>query len=163
MATYYTIHSRRTWKNFLEQGFLEGHRDFAMFPKQYEWLMQETAIRLPNYNGVYPVWLWTEIPPEYRSSNSMVARKKYVLLTIELEEKDVLLSDFEAWHIPLNDHEFEVENEVSNPPNWDKVFDFDWLRKNFYEDEDAKIVLQGTTGRISTQHVVKVKNFTTKK
>lgn len=160
MAIYYTIHTRRTWKKFQKQGYIAGEKAYASFPMQYEWMMSEMKKRLPRYQGEFPVWLWTEIPPLYRFEQTNVRRKKFVLIAVEVEEEDVLFSDFDAWHIPLNHQTFqEGQTECLD---WDKVFDFAWLRTHFYENESEKITLQGTTGSIPLSKVVSVKHFTSK-
>lgn len=168
MTKYYTIHPRRVWKKFKEQGYIIGNKEHSMFPEEYQWMIGEMAKRLPNYQGEYPVWLWTKIHPFYTYENSMVSRKKFVLLTIELDDKDVLLSDFDAWHIPLNNWTFSDDFVHSNDrktdrSDWDKIFDFDWLKKHFHEDESKELHLQGTTGRIPIDKVVAVKHFSSKK
>lgn len=173
MTKYYTIHPRRLWKKFLKQGYIVGDMEYAMYPKQYKWMMEQMINRLPNYQGECPIWLWTEHPPFYRYGYAMTSRKKYVLLTVELNDGDVLLSDFDAWHIPLNNGTFNDDGvqsysdfksqRNSNYSDWEKIFDFEWLKKHFHENESVLMNLQGTTGKIAIENVVAVKHFTTKK
>lgn len=172
MTLYYSIHPRRIWGKFMNQGYMEGNNEYGLYSEHYQWMMEQMSKRLPNYQGEYPVWLWTEIPEFYRFRFSDVARKKFVLLTIELDDKDVLLSDFEAWHVPLNSGSFDDDiilprvykyNRNVDMSDWEKIFDFDWLKTNFYENESEELCLQGTTGKIPVEKVVAVKYFTSKK
>jgi len=172
MAKFYSIQPRRIWKKYLKLGYMEGSKENAMYPEQYKWMVKQMTKRLPNYKGEYPIWLWVDFPVMYRFTNSIVSRKKFVLLTIELNHEDVLLSDFDAWHIPLNDGVFNEDtnllssykyNENEDMSDWENIFNFDWLKENFYENNDEILTLQGTTGRIPIDKVVDIKYFTTKK
>lgn len=101
---FYTVQSRKAWQNWRRQGYLQA-RDTTDkdFRGSYAWMKEQMKLRLPKYDGEAPIWLWDEIPWGYRTwSND--SRKKFVLLTIELDEADVLASDYNGWHWVLNDY-----------------------------------------------------------
>ena len=63
--------------------------------------MQQMKQRLPNYRGEYPVWIWIK-KPDMRHSGHFEGGTKCVRLTLEIDPKNVLGSDFDDWHCVLN-------------------------------------------------------------
>ena len=117
-------------------------------------------LRLVRYDGAAPIWLWDEVPEGYKTwSND--SRKKYVLLTLELDEADVLASDYNGWHWVLNYYMNSTEPVQEDWP-YEKVFDLPFLYEQIY-DEGSQQVVQYTTGRIEMSAVRKVKYFTGRK
>lgn len=153
---FYTIQKRCTWNKWKKQGYLEAYDtnfdDF--FEPSYKWMMKQMEKRLPNYKGEIPIWLWIKKPSFYKVW-SRIPRKKFVLLTLELDEEEVLISNFDGWHVPLSG----LTSDEDGP--WERVFDLEWYRKNYYE-EGYEETLQATTGRIAINRVIKVKFFSTK-
>ena len=152
---FYTVQKRCTWNRWKKQGYLEAYNfnfdEFFEIP--YKWMMEQMEKHLPNYKGEIPIWLWVDKPEWYRKWSS-IPRKKFVLLTIEVDEKDVLLSNFHAWHIPLSGDLFD------NDEPWERVFDIEWCKSNDFEVEGKGPVFQGVTGRIDLDKVQDVKFFT---
>lgn len=168
---YWTVQELRVWEIAQHKGYLEGNSEFAMYPDAYKWMIEQMKARLPNYNGEYPIWLWVK-KPDMRSTGHFVGGTKCVRLTLDLDEEDVLISDFERWHIVLNDsycsdneqedNDFYNGNlQISKEQSWERIFDLhrevdtEWTGNNNW--------LQGTTGRIYLDRVKKVEYFTTRK
>ena len=79
----------------------------------YDWMANEMRKRIgnpPNPEVRYPIWAWYQyhsrkkpkppISPNVLDSDQEVG----VMLEIEIPDDEVLLSDFDLWHVPLNGH-----------------------------------------------------------
>jgi len=103
----------------------------------YDWMAEQMRIRIGNPTpGVkYPIWAWYQWEgkrkkPDMRSRHGDPGRR-IIRLTLEVDEKDMLLSDFDLWHIPLN-HGYLSLNEQE-----DEEFD-DEYKKYGYSYHDLK-------------------------
>lgn len=107
-----------------------------------------------------------------RSTGHFRGGTKCVRLKIELDEKDVLVSDFERWHTVLNDSfcsDNEVEDEqfdngklsITKEESWQRIFELN--RKVDKEWTGSGEWLQGVTGRIPLDRVISVEHFVTRK
>ena len=84
----------------------------GMFPEQYDWLVSQMRKRIgPPPEGVsYPVWAWYQWQKDRRKPDLRAQRwnctprgAKFFRLEIDIPDEQVLLSDFDEWHGPLND------------------------------------------------------------
>lgn len=119
------------------------------FKEAYDWLVNQMDKRgIFHPEGItYPVWAWhsydwkNEKPPIAEIFNGM--HGEHVLMEIELDDSDVLLSDYNDWHSVLNKwyndnstnkEEWEAEQEYfDNLPakeknkimleSWERIFD----------------------------------------
>lgn len=137
---------------------------YEKFKEAYAWLAGQMTRRIgPPPNGTeLPVWAWHTTDwknkrPDMRQPLFRYSDKPHVLMELELPEDRVLLSDYIAWHIVLNqgyygnaenDSEFEQEmNEFDMLPqdtqaimrikSWEKIFDTrkidtDWTKNGQY-------------------------------
>ncbi|UHA73255.1 DUF3841 domain-containing protein [Paenibacillus sp. 481] len=166
----WTIQSLQAWEKALEQGELAGHSKYVWesFIHPYHWMMEQMKLRIANYTGEYPIWLWT-IRPDLRCSGHLERGLDGVLLEVELRSEDVLISDFQAWHMVLNDSflAFDEEEEalfnngklsITKEQSWERIFDYSTLYKHEYWC-DAEYDLQVVTGRISLEQVKLLKTF----
>src|SRR5690606_20816312 len=89
-----------------------------------------------------------------------------VWLTISLLPDSVLLSDFETWHIVLNNtyctlNEAEynkLENSrLTRAQSWKRMYQLNRTREI---DWIGEVHLQGTSGRIKMENILKVEHFT---
>ncbi|QWU14346.1 protein of unknown function [Paenibacillus sophorae] len=171
MTKYWTLKTEEVWNEFKKLGYIEGSEEYALYPEEYKWMMQQMALRLPEYNGEYPVWLWLK-KPDMRSTSHFESGTKCVRLTVELDEKDVLISDFENWHMVLNDSfnadsedEYEAfyrgELSITKEESWERIFD---LNRNINSNwSGTGEWLQGVTGRITLDKINKVEHFVARK
>nr|WP_237163495.1 DUF3841 domain-containing protein [Paenibacillus sp. BIHB 4019] len=160
------------WSLFENQGYLEGSEKHALFPQEYQWMMTKMNERLPNYSGESPIWLWVQ-KPDMRSSGHFESCTSCVRIRLELDDKEVLISDFDDWHLVLNDS-FLADNEkewddyhlgklsMSKEESWDRIFDFNRLRDPDWHGTDSRCS-QGVAGRIHISRVNKVEHFVTRK
>jgi hypothetical protein len=82
------------------------HVDPAHIPKEfrhaYDWMRTQMARRIPGCRGHYPWWGWHSPRPDLRCSGHLPRGNRGVRLELELDPAEVLLSDFDAWHVVLN-------------------------------------------------------------
>ncbi|ATF14877.1 DUF3841 domain-containing protein [Brevibacillus sp. HB1.4B] len=168
MRVFWTLQNQEVWELARERGFLQGDRKHAMFPKEYEWMIHQMKKRVAKYRGEYPIWLWVD-KPDLRRTGYFESGVQFVRIKVELDEQDVLLSDYDEWHMVLNndflansEQEYEEYHQgkgtISKEESWERIFA--WNRKrdsswDAYEDRE----LQGTTGKIDIANVKSVEYF----
>lgn len=162
MGTYYTIQTDDAWREAQNKGYLIGKREYVYddWLKPYLWMISQMAKRVKEYNGEYPIWLWTT-RPDLRRSAHLERGTKGVLLEMIIPEERVLLSDFQAWHLVLMDIpilSYEEEN-IDKEKSWERIFDFDYLMN---DSEWGSIDLQGVTGKVSIDEIKLIKEFIAK-
>ena len=132
-----------------------------LFEGKYDWLVREMEKRIgPPPEGVkYPVWAWhtqewKHKKPDLRSERWCYGpgNEKYACIEFDVPDEQVLLSDFDAWCLILNngllneseeesdrldayyDSLPEAEKNVFRDENWKGVFDLtpmenSWMRR----------------------------------
>lgn len=169
MATYWTIQTMEKWKEAQRLGYLFGDEKYIWeeFIEPYQWMMGQMKKRLPNYVGEYPIWLWVD-RPDLRESGHLGKGEEGVLLKVEIDEKDVLLSHFQAWHILLNQSYLELEINEDEPEynkdeiekSWEMIFDLDILKQQpNWKSILEKNGVQGVSGKINLDNINLVKGF----
>ena len=150
---------------------------------QYDWLVMQMRKRLGNPpEGVnYPVWAWKKWRldhdmPDLRAERWYYGTKgeKFFRLEIEITDSQVLLSDFDAWSVILNecllsyseqeDSELEkIYNALSDDEkikfrskNWERVFDVTPLNNEWMCRGES---IQATFWELRIEQVKKVKMF----
>lgn len=169
MKTYWTIQSIEKWIEIQEKGYFTGNPDFVWpdFIEAYHWMMKKMNENIPNYQGEYPVWLWTE-RPDLRKGGHLNRGEQGVLLKIDIEKNRVLLSDFQAWHFVLMKEYFELEEiEEANrhfsqdelEKSWEMIFNIENLIQHPNWGKEV-CTLQGVTNNIELGEITLVKKFT---
>lgn len=167
----WSMQTLEVWKQAQEKGYLEGNSEHLLFPEQYIWMMEQMKARLPHYKGEYPIWIWIK-KPDMRSTGHFEGGTTCVRLTIDINEKDVLLSDLDRWNIVLNsgfcsDNEHEAAEfekgvlKMTKEKSWERIFDLKRVVDVSWTGNGEW--LQGTTGRIDLDKVMRVEQFTTRK
>lgn len=160
--------------------------DFGNFSTAYNWLITQMNSRIKDKpsNVSYPIWAWhtrdwKHKKPDLRQSGYDTSGTKCVCIEVEIPDKDVLLSDFDAWHFVLNDwwlddsqNEDEWDynhNWFDNLPtdkqnelklnSWQKIFDLtpvdsDWKCNGRY--------IQATFWKLNKKNITKIQYFTAK-
>lgn len=169
MRTYWTIQSFEKWIEIEKEGHLTANPKFiwSEFIEAYHWLMKKMNEKIPNYQGQYPVWLWTN-RPDLRKSGHLNPGEQGVLLKVEIEENRVLLSDFQAWHFVLNNWYFNLEEVEVNDSHvsqdaieksWEMIFYVDDLIEHPNWGKEI-CTLQGVTNHVNSSEITLVKKFT---
>ncbi|MCD7911016.1 DUF3841 domain-containing protein [Bacillus velezensis] len=167
LKTFYTIQSLDGWERAKQRGFLCGLEDYIVedWLPAYKWMMHQMQKRIGFSD--FPVWLWTE-KPDLNQEGHLEPFKKGILLSVELDESDVLLSDFDAWHCALNDWFCSLTEEEDNKfkkgnlnmsieESWERIFDIDLFPQS--EMWGGEQQLQGVTGRIDCSKFIELEEF----
>lgn len=128
------------------------------FDEKYRWLNRKMTTRIgpPPQGVIYPVWAWYKqngrhYKPDLRSERWTCGSENedYTCIELEVPEDQVLLSDFDIWHIILNDglisdseEEDQAQEALYNAlsdaqkraykdKNWERVFDVSPLRNGW--------------------------------
>lgn len=132
-----------------------------------------------------PVWAWyiydgeNKVPDNLETCGVGVEGEEYVCIEFEIEEDDVLLSDFDAWHNVLNNSWYEgslsepeyntlhewydrlpgKEKEILKTISWERIFDIEkfkneWTSRGFY--------VQGTIWELRKEMITNVRKFVAK-
>lgn len=163
----WTIQPEELYRRILETGIYICDPQQCSLPEyseMYDWLAEQMKARIgnPPDGVVYPVWAWyrnrgKRQKPDLRSERwaNGSDRERFVCMEIEVPDAHVLLSDFDAWNIVLNngliseteaeDHELDQIYQTLSPEkqremkhrNWERVFDIspldnDWLRRGWW-------------------------------
>lgn len=171
MTKYWILQPEDYWSTCKVRGYIEGHKEHLMYPEEYKWMMEQMRSRLPNYKGEYPVWVWVK-KPDLRQTH-FEKGERFVRLTVELNDNDVLVSDFEDWHMVLNNGFLSFSEEEDNAyeegklamtkeESWNRIFDLETQGDQDWNGERG-VWLQGTTGRIELSSVTKVEHFISKR
>ncbi len=82
------------------------HQPFA---DAYHWMVSDMSKRIGSLpDGVqYPVWTWYQMDGKRQRHDPRYGGyaphgTPLILLTIDIDERDVVLSDFDDWHFVLN-------------------------------------------------------------
>lgn len=156
--------------------------DFSFGPA-YDWLAKQLEVRVgPRPSGVsYPVWAWHTLnwrrhKPDLRESGWLAKGQDGVLLTLDVPDNQVLLSDFDAWHWVINgwflsaatneidcekeENAFnalpESEKQLALHQSWEHIFDIatfenDWTCHGKY--------IQATFWELKTEYIKSVQQF----
>ena len=81
--------------------FMESLDEGWGFKAPYEWMIRQLNKRIPGYDGGYPVWCYP-YKPDMRLSCWGRDGSKEVRIEFEVPDEKVLISDYQLWHIPLN-------------------------------------------------------------
>ena len=164
--TLWTMQPLQIWNLIQETGVYrcdpaKSSMREAEFTSKYNWLIRQMKKRIgPPPQGVeYPVWAWHTQGWKHRKPDLRSERwgygpgnEKYACIEFEIPDDQVLLSDFDAWCIILNDgllNETEEESDRMDayydalPPdeqvafkegNWQGAFDIthldnDWIAR----------------------------------
>lgn len=132
----------------------------AEFRQAYDWMRGQMQRRIPGYGNHYLWWGWYSPRPDLRQSAHLPRGTRGVRLELALAPSQVLLSDFDAWHVVLNHgylalseeedeawyqrFEAAVSDRLAWPPpepwyseilhSWERVFDLHALAASDYWD-----------------------------
>lgn len=170
----WTIQSIIAYESLCEKGALiagENHKIFEpSWDDAYKWLADQMKKRIgePPEGVKYPIWAWYQWEgkrkrPDMRSFNKFsIPGEKIVLLTIDVPDEQVLLSDFNDWHFVLM--ESCIEDEISDKDyskdeiveSWNKIFDY---KNPVGCDDSSSISTQATMWLIKREWVQKAEFF----
>lgn len=161
----------------MERGYLQGDPHYAMFNDEgfeffkpaYDWMVEqyEQRVGIP-LNGNYPVWCRDEFP-DLGTGKRIGSGNKGVVLTIELPDDEVLVSEFSYWHFVLGNsalydtaEEFDTEEEPDQAyitKSWERIFDSEWCETFVRNQSTAPPTYQYVIHRIELHQVRAVMPF----
>lgn len=171
----------------------DGRRVDRDFKPAYRWMARQMAQRIgaaPRH-AAYPLWAWAhwlagKRRPDMRFSGHGMSGTACFRLTLDVPEREVLLSDFDLWHFVLggsyiapneaDDDAFDGELAAAGIPlagpypepfrrrveqSWQRVFDFDHTGVDpaWHGSTDERGI-QATLWQVWEDQVRKVERFT---
>ena len=149
----WVIAKRDVWEKVQRDKELLYDPDYLPLPLRpfYEWMRQQMAKRLPNYQGNYPWWAWVrwtdEKPmPDLRSwdneLNCFAEEEPAVRLELVLPDHEVLRSDFGSWCLALSDE--YVAKTQGEQQHWDSLAPLERTRERIEQSWEAIFDLNET-------------------
>lgn len=171
----WTIQTRNAYEELLKNGVLRGNPEHIVeesFRESYEWMADQMKKRIgnPPDDVSLPVWAWYQWEGKRKRLDMRFHGRGWgekgtpiVLLTIDVPDRCVLLSDFDYWHAVLNDgdiifpyDEDALYSDEQRRKSWENIFDiscsFDGYKHNF-------LSTQATMWEIREEWVLKVEHF----
>ena len=123
----------------------------------YKWIgrqMDRKGIYHPD-NVEFPVWAWyahdgKHKKPDLRSRSFKYCKYPFYCLKLEIPENEVLLSDFDDWHLVINNREKKEDNEI-----WYKCL-LDINRKNLLRFHPY---IQATFWILKREYIKRIQRF----
>lgn len=184
--TLWTIQHRNAYERLVETGVLQVNKDFFYCQKEliyaYDWMAEQMIARVgaPPPNVEYPVWAWVQWEGcrgrrDLRYAGYGARGTPMVQIEFEADEKDMLLSDFDDWHLVLNrtyiaDSEKEFDDFYGDlgencqqeiEASWQKVFELGRYTPGWNTPPWQKSI-QATLWEVCNYQVKKVEFFTAK-
>jgi hypothetical protein len=193
----WTIQTIEAWEILQRTGTLRCDPNFSEkdFLDSYKWIAEQMhkRLQLDAPEGAFPLWAWYQWDGERRRRPDMRARghlppgEKGCRIEFEIDDNQVLLSDFDLWHFVLNywylaasmteDEAFDArlaekglfitnEHPLPDPDldaairkSWERIFDLDWYEEDMTHPKEKKII-QATFWELSMDSVKRVDEFT---
>lgn len=171
----WTIQHAIAYEKMHQTGVLRADKDYILdeiFRDSYLWMTEQMKKRIGEPpNGVtFPVWAWYQWEgkrkrPDMRVHGRNWAKKgtPIVLLTVDVPENLVLLSDFDYWHCVLNDtaiicpYDATVNySEKDKQQSWENIFD---ITCSFSDEIHQSLSTQATLWEIKSEWVRKAEHF----
>ena len=144
----WTVQEEAFWRTLEERGLLRADgrrlslgRDFR---RQYRWMRERMRERVAGYGGRPPIWCWL-VKPDMRGTSWGPGGVMVMRAELEIPAERVLVSDFDLWHVPLNngylaadradDEAFDREAEERTGRRYPR-----WHQEDFPEDLRRKLL-----------------------
>ena len=188
----WTIQPIVIWRMIQDTGVYQCDPKLSSMPEpefveKYDWLIRQMKKRigLPPEGVVYPVWAWYKQNGMHKKPDLRGERwgygpgdEDYTCIEFEIPDNQVLLSDFDSWHIILynglfSDSEAEAdqkdayydslpvaEQKAYKDKNWEKVFDITPFKNDWTHRGDW---IQATVWKLRKDMIRDVRFFRTGK
>lgn len=102
--------------------------------RAYDWMCEQIIKRVDppeSPNAKFPLWAWRYYQGKKKAKprrcyDNILPLEEAVFMELRIPQSRVLLSDFEMWHIPLNDYPDEKEGYVPDETIWEHIFEPDF-------------------------------------
>lgn len=197
----YSIQPLSVWESLCLEEVITAKPVFDKDDQQWEiaysWLAEQMIARgidaLGNAPPSYPMWAWywyngpSSAKPDLRHSQmkQWSSKERMVMLTLEMDDKRVLLSDYDAWHACLNYWYLGFVKDTNNfsrrlkrelntnyyqtkplpgvydqqlKDSWNQIFNLAHVSKILHSKHEAQIV-QATFWQLTRQDVIIATEF----
>lgn len=123
----WSIQSIEAWEHLQRHGSLLARRQHRAgdWPHAYDWMRAQLIRRIgpPPESDVEPLWGWYQwcsksTRPDLRALRHYWGPEgNHVMIECELPEREVLLSDHDAWHFVLNDWHLALDEQKGDAYN----------------------------------------------
>ena len=171
----WTIQHKNAYEKMMATGSLTADDDYLFAPEfnyqPYCWISEKMKeyIGDPPSDVHFPVWAWYQWEsvrkrPDMRTHRRWTTKgTPIVLITFEIPDDKVLLSDFDMWHVILNDdylpltesEDKDVFTEEEKLSSWNNVFQYDVVT-DFWA---APKTTQATMWEVKKEWVLKAEHF----
>ncbi len=157
----WTVQPVDVYNDIMSTGIYRCQKDKIQLPElipYYDWMVKEMTKKIgqPPANVNYPVWAihtekWEHKKPDLRFLRGEFGKKgdHFACIEVDIPDKDVVLSDFDAWSIilvnglitetrsesdeldALYDSLPDSEKEKMRLDNWKRVFDISVLKNDW--------------------------------
>ena len=171
----WSIQHQCAYEKMEQTGVLRADKNFIAtdwFENSYLWMAEQMKKRIgePPEGVIFPVWAWYQWEGMRKRPDMRVHGRNWgekgtpvVLLTIEVPDNLVLLSDFDYWHCVLNDGEIifpiddsAVYSEEEKRKSWENIFD---ISCSFEGEVHPHLSTQATMWEIKREWVKKAEYF----
>lgn len=163
----WTIQHHKAYENLMEKGRLTADPNYLFCGKEllfaYDWMaetMKRKGVKPPPKIN-YPLWAWAQWEgkrkkQDLRKNGYGQSGTKMVQLTIEIDESNLLLSDFDLFHYVLNFWD-ALRSKIQK--SWDRIFDLEREDDGtIYGKKESKSI-QATFWELHKEQVVRADNF----
>ncbi len=182
----WTIQHINAYESLMKNGVLRANENYLFCQDDlryaYDWMAKELRERIgvPPDGIRYPVWAWYQWEGkrkrrDLRQSCYAPRGTPMVQIEFEVDQDFVLLSDFDDWHMVLNnsyiadsEQEFDEFYSFSScdmqeriEKSWVKIFDIEKCVPNWSTPLDQKSI-QATLWEVNISQVKKVEHFIAK-
>jgi len=171
----WTIQHEHAYGKMEKTGVLRADKNYIFsefFEKSYLWMSNQMEKRIGHApeGVIFPVWAWYQWEGKRKRPDMRIHGRNWgekgtpiVLLTIDVPEDCVLLSDFDYWHCVLNDgdiifpyDETAVYSEAEKRRSWENIF---YIDCSFDGEEHHILTTQATLWEIKREWVKKAEHF----
>lgn len=170
----WTIQHNAAYEEMLQTGVMRANPKYIFdefFKEPYEWMAAQMKERIgePPAGATLPIWAWYQWEGK-RKRPDMRTHGRWgdegvpiVLMTIDVPDECVLLSDFDYWHVVLNDGNliFPFDDKAIYSmkqcrESWEKIFDYEC---SFDEEIHNSLSTQATMWEIKAEWVLNAEHF----
>ena len=170
----WSIQHKSAYDQLQKEGVLHANEKYLFCGDElrfaYDWMADQLEQRVGKApNGVhYPIWAWYQWEGQRKRLDMRTHRRwgvkgtPIVLLTLEIPDHLVLLSDFDMWHCVLNHGEVSFSGDIEKiyteqeiRESWNDIFK--WNKINQYWPEPK--TTQGVFWEIKKEWVVNAEPF----
>jgi len=164
----WTIQTKVAYEEMLRTGILRANPMYIVdesFIAPYKWMAKQMKKRIgfPPAGVTLPVWAWYQWEGKRKRLDMRThgiwcdKGTPIVLLTIDVPEEYVLLSNFDGWHMVLN--EANLSDDVEQE-SWNEIFNCTYSSEDNSDSTCSSI--QATLWEVKAEWVVKAEFFTSR-